>query len=67
MNGRPGAMVQLQLGDEDARILLEALNVYLTDFRREVAGTENSEFRHDLQRKATALERIIGELKGMAV
>jgi hypothetical protein len=57
-------MVQIQLGDEDARILLEALNLYLTDFRREVAGTENPEFRHRLQQKANALDRIVGELGG---
>jgi hypothetical protein len=55
-------MVQMQLGDEDARILLEALNVYLTEFRREVAGTEEPEFRHGLQKKENALERIVGEL-----
>jgi len=60
-------MVQLQLADEDARILLEALNVYLTEFRREVAGTENPPFRHDLQKRETALERIIGELTGKIV
>jgi hypothetical protein len=57
-------MVQIQLGDEDAQILLEALNLYLTDFRREVAGTENSEFRHRLQQKENALERVVGELGG---
>ena len=57
-------MVQIQLSDEDARILLEALNVYRTEFRREVAGTENPEFRHALQKKEVALDRIIGEIKG---
>ena len=60
-------VVQIQLGDEDARILLEALNVYLTEFRREVAGTENPEFRHALQKKEIALDRIIGALKAKAV
>lgn len=60
-------MVQMQLGDEDARILLEALNVYLTESRREVAGTENPEFRHGLQKKENALERIAGELMGKVV
>jgi hypothetical protein len=55
-------MVQIQLGDEDARILLEVLNVYLTDFRREVAGTENPEFRHGLRKKEHVLERITKDL-----
>jgi hypothetical protein len=57
-------MVQIQLADEDARVLLEALNLYLTEFRREVAGTENPEFRHRLQNKEVTLDRIAGELKG---
>jgi len=56
-------MVQIQLTDEDARVLLDALNLYLADFRREVAGTENPEFRHLLQKKETALDRIAGELR----
>jgi len=59
-------MVQIQLPDEDARILLEALNVYLADFRREVAGTENPQFRHVLQKKEIALDRIIGAIKAKA-
>ena len=56
-------MAQIQLTDEDARVLLDALNLYLADFRREVAGTENPEFRHLLQKKETALDRIAGELR----
>jgi hypothetical protein len=60
-------MVQIRLGDEDARVLLEALNLYLTEFRREVAGTENPEFRHRLQGKENALERIVGELRSQVV
>ena len=35
---------------------------YLADFRRQVAGTENPEFRHQLQQKQNALERIVGRL-----
>jgi hypothetical protein len=57
-------MVQLELDDTDARELLEALNIYLKQFRREVAATENAEFRHRLQNKENALERIIGQLEG---
>jgi hypothetical protein len=60
-------MVLIQLGDEDARVLLEALSLYLTEFRREVAATEDPDFRHALQKKETALERIVGELRGKVV
>ena len=52
----------IQLSDDDARILLEALSVYLAEFRREVAGTENPDLRHELQQKQNALERIAKEL-----
>jgi hypothetical protein len=52
----------VQLTDADAKILAEALHVYLAEFRREVAGTENPEFRHVLQQKQNALERIAEEL-----
>jgi hypothetical protein len=55
-------MVRIELNAEDAKILLEALTVYLTDFRREVAGTENPDFRHTLQRKQNFLERFVEDL-----
>lgn len=55
--------IRLDLEAEDARTLVEALTIYLTDFRREVAGTENAEFRHTLQRKQSALERLLGDLE----
>lgn len=55
-------MVHVQLSDADSRILIEALKLYLVELRREVAGTENPEFRHDLQTKQNALERIVKSL-----
>jgi hypothetical protein len=62
-SGEAATMVQLQLDDGDARELLEALSIYLIQFRREVAATENPEFRHRLQSKENALERILGQLE----
>lgn len=55
--------IRLDLDTEDARMLLEALTIYLADFRREVAGTENPDFRHTLQRKQSALERLVEDLQ----
>jgi hypothetical protein len=57
-------MVRVELSDEEAAVLVEALRVHLTEFKREVAGTENPDFRHRLQQKQTTLERILGELSG---
>lgn len=42
---------------------MEALTIYLMDLRREVAGTENPDFRHTLQRKQNVLERLVEDLK----
>jgi hypothetical protein len=55
--------IRLDLEAEDARTLLEALTIYLANFRREVAGTENPDFRHTLQRKQNTLERLVGDLQ----
>jgi hypothetical protein len=55
--------IRLDLDTEDARTLAEALTIYLADFRREVAGTENPEFRHTLQRKQNVLERLVEDLQ----
>jgi hypothetical protein len=55
-------MAQLELSTEDLALVLEVLKIYLTDFKREVAGTENPEFRKELQRRQNALERILAGL-----
>jgi hypothetical protein len=61
--GRSTSMIQMQLDDEDTKTLLEALTLYLEGLRRQVAGTENPEFRHALQRKLNVLERLVEELE----
>jgi hypothetical protein len=58
-----GMAIRLDLDAEDARMLLEALTIYLSDFRRQVAATENPDFRHTLQRKQNALEGLIEDLR----
>jgi hypothetical protein len=52
-------MAQLELSTEDLALVRDVLATYLTDFKREVAGTENPEFRKELQRRQNALERIL--------
>lgn len=52
----------LELSGDDAEVLRESLELYLADFRREVAGTENPEMRHRLQRRQNALESILMRL-----
>jgi hypothetical protein len=58
--------MMIELSSDDLEVLREALGIYLADFRREVAGTENPEMRHRLQRKQNALEGILTRLGGKA-
>jgi inorganic pyrophosphatase len=52
----------IELSAEEFDVLRESLELYLTDLRREVAGTENPEMRHRLQRKQNILEGIVTRL-----
>jgi hypothetical protein len=54
--------MMIDLSADDLELLRESLELYLTDFRRQVAATENPEFRHQLQQKQNALERILSQL-----
>jgi inorganic pyrophosphatase len=54
--------MMIELSSDDLEVLRESLEIYLADFRREVAGTENPEMRHRLQRKQNALEGILTRL-----
>ena len=59
---KEGFPMMIELSPDDLAVLRESLELYLTDFRREVAGTENPEMRHRLQRKQNALEGILTRL-----
>lgn len=55
-------MIHVELTPDEAALLQELLTAYLADFRRQVAGTENPEFRHTLQRRQDFLEAFLGRL-----
>jgi hypothetical protein len=57
-------MIQLELTADEAGVLREALVLYLNDFRREVAGTENPEFRGTLAHRQVLLEKLVDRLQG---
>ena len=59
-------MKRLELTQDEAALLRELLTVYLADYRREVAGTENPEFRHTLQRRCNFIEEVLRRLEGAA-
>jgi hypothetical protein len=58
--------MQLELSDTEARILREALNDYLSGLRREVARTEQHEYRHMLVERQDLCERLCQELGAAA-
>ena len=47
--------------------LSAALDRYLSDFRREVAGMENPEFRRQLQGQQNDLERMLAKLRRLEI
>ncbi len=55
--------IKIELDAEEAKLLIEALQIHLSEFRREVAGTENPTFRHALQKKQNFLERLVEDLR----
>jgi hypothetical protein len=59
-------MIRVELTPDEATLLRELLDVYLADYRREVAGTENPDFRHTLQRRCNFIEELVRRLDGAA-
>jgi hypothetical protein len=51
---------------EELAVVRESLEIYLSEFRREVAGTENPEMRHRLQAKQNVLETVLTRLSRRA-
>jgi hypothetical protein len=56
--------MQITLNDDEARTLRSALEAYLPDLRRELAGTDlpAREVREELHKRETVIKRLITEL-----
>lgn len=54
--------MHLDLSHDDARLLYECLQAYLSELRREVAATDAREMRHQLGQRQELCERLINEL-----
>jgi hypothetical protein len=59
-------VTRIELTPDEAVLLHELLTAFLTDFRRQVAGTENPDFRGDLQRRQDFLEDFLRRLERLA-
>ncbi|HEU4565787.1 MAG TPA: hypothetical protein VFS05_14100 [Gemmatimonadaceae bacterium] len=55
-------MIQLSLSADDAAMLREMLEDYLSDLRMEVAGTDSKDWREALKRREELLKRLLDEL-----
>lgn len=51
-------MIHLDLNDEEATILSDTLQSYLSNLSYEIADTDLQEFRDKLKEKRTVLEKI---------
>ncbi len=55
-------MIQLNLTDDEASILKQALATYLSDLRMEIADTDQQEFRERLKHEEAVMKKILGEI-----
>ena len=58
--------MEIELTAEESAALQHALRVYTSDLRMEIVGTDNANFRHDLQAERTTLESVITKLDSAA-
>ena len=55
-------MPTLNLSSEQAEILAQVLEDYISDLRMEVANTDSQEFRDDLKKKEVFLKDLLRQL-----
>ena len=56
-------IMQLDLTQEDARVLRDTIHDYLPELRREVARTDERTMRHELARRQDLCERLLARLE----
>ena len=59
-------MARIDLKPEEARMLREVLESYLSDLRMEIAGTESVSFRENLKKTEAFLKELIPRLRESA-
>ena len=56
-------MARLDLSPEEARMLRDVLESYLSDLRMEIAGTESVSFRENLKKTEAFLRDLLSRLR----
>ena len=60
-------LVEININDAEAEILMEVLESYLSDLSMEIRATDKLEFREALKAKRISLQRILEEIKKKSV
>ena len=55
-------MIKIELDSQEAQVLKEILERYLSDLRMEIAATEEKEWRDKLKEREDFLKRLISQL-----
>jgi hypothetical protein len=55
--------MKIDLNDEEARVLAQALESYLSDLGTEIAHTDSADFREGLKQRREILEGIAQSLR----
>ena len=58
-----GLMIELDLTAEEARILSETIESYLSDLRMEISGTDSLDFREGLKTRKAALNKALDAIR----
>ena len=58
--------MQINLSEQEAAALREALSIYLTELKREIVHTDKPAFRAELTARERLLERIVADLSRVA-
>lgn len=61
------ANLELNLTEQDAEIIIEVLDSYLSDLSMEITNTDSMEFREKLKSKRVAVQRVLKNLKEIKI
>ena len=56
--------INLKLDNEDAEVLQQVLEAYLSELRFEISNTDNFDYRSRLHQQEDRIKRMISTLKG---
>ena len=56
-------MVRIELSTEEVQMLHEALSIYLSDLRMEIADTDSMDYRETLKKQETFLKGLLQSLE----